>query len=353
MKLFNTALICTFISGVVNGQQDIQFTQAMSNPYLFNVGAGGMTNVAEFNLGTRAQWLSVDGKPMTYYASGQSQIRFGKADEPLLDEFNKAGKSVYDSPARTIGLKHVIGGKAISDVIGPFARTGAMASYAIHVPLTKTVNIGLGVGMGVSNFSINDSKVKLSDASDDAYQSYLGSASKLNFLDVQSGFVMYNDRFYLGISGTQLLRNQARFRSIETESNFERHWYFMGSYRIDLGKTYAFEPVLIVKSVTGSPASFDAGARFHYNRMGWISLGYRGKSAFSAGFGINVLKQFRVAYAYEMGVSNLRSYGSGSHEIQIGIVLGHRRNMEKEFREQEKQREKQKLEDPELKIGTE
>jgi type IX secretion system PorP/SprF family membrane protein len=351
MKLFNTALLCTLLSGVVNGQQDIQFTQTLSNPYLFNVGAGGMTNVAEFNLGTRAQWLSVGGKPMTYYASGQSQVRFGKGDKPVLDDFNQAQKSVYDSPVRTIGLKHIIGGKAISDAIGPFAKTSAMASYAIHLPLTKKLNIGLGVGMGISNFSVNDSKVKLSDANDAAYQSYLGSASKQNFLDVQSGLVVYNDRFYLGISGTQLLHNRTQFRSIETESNFERHWYFMGSYRFDLGKTYALEPVMMVKDVVGSPASYDIGARFHYHRMGWISLGYRGKSAFSVGFGINVLKQFRVSYAYEMGISNLRSYGNGSHELQIGIVLGHRRNMEKEFREQQKEQEK--LEDPELKIGTE
>jgi type IX secretion system PorP/SprF family membrane protein len=351
MKNFKTAVICTLLSGVVYGQQDIQFTQALSNPYLFNVGAAGMSNVGEFNVGMRTQWLSVDGRPVTYYASGQSQIRFGKAADKVLGEFNTEGKSIYNSPVRTVGRKHIFGGKAMSDAIGPFAKTSALLSYAIHLPLTKKVNIGLGVGMGFSSFSIDNSKVKLSETNDGAYLSYLGSASRQNWLDMQSGFVLYNDHLYIGISGTQLLRNRTQFRGIATESNFERHWYFMGSYRFDLGEKYGLEPVLMVKNTVGSPLSLDAGARFHYYRMGWISLGYRGKSAFSAGFGINVLKQFRLAYAYEMGISNLSSYGNGSHEIHLGWVFGSRRNMEKEFREQQKEQEK--AADDELQIGTE
>lgn len=351
MKQLHITFFSMLLSGLAIGQQDIQFSQALSNPYLFNPGAAGMTNVAEFNLGTRAQWLSVSGRPVTYYASGQSQIRFGKTDKPVLDEFTTTRKSFYDSPVRTIGLKHIVGGKVLSDAIGPFSKTSAMGSYAIHLPLTKKINIGLGVGLGLSSFSIDQGKVSLGQADDGAYLSYLGSSSRQNFLDVQSGFVLYNDRFYIGISGSQLLKNTTQFKGIETGSNFERHFYFMGSYRFDIQKKYGFEPLVIVKNTVGSPVSLDAGARFHYYRIGWISLGYRGKSALTAGFGFNVMKQFRVAYAYDMGIGGLRSYGNGTHEIQLGIILGHRRNMEKEFKEQQQEQEEQT--DDELKIGTE
>jgi len=351
MHFSKIIVVCIVFSGFVNAQQDIQFSQALSNPYLFNPGASGMSNVAEFTLGTRAQWLSVDGKPMTYYVSGQSQIHGAKSKTAVLDEFNTGRKSFFDSPERTIGKKHIVGGKVVADVIGPFAKTSLMGSYAIHIPFTSKINMGLGVGMGVSSFSINDSKVNLAESNDGAYLSYLGASNRQNMIDVQSGLVFYNNKFYVGISGTQLLKNTAQFKGIETESHFERHWYFMGSYRFDIRKKYGIEPVVIVKNTVGSPMSYDAGARFHYGNMGWISLGYRGKSAFSAGFGFNVLRQFRVAYAYEMAIAGLRSYGNGSHEIQLGIVIGHRRNMEKEFKEQEKEQQKQ-LED-ELKIGTE
>lgn len=352
MKHLHLILLSTLLSGIAVAQQDIQFSQALSNLYLFNPGAAGMTNVGEFNLGTRAQWLSVSGRPVTYYASGNSQIRFGKTDKPVLDEFSTTRKSFYDSPVRTIGLKHIVGGKVMSDAIGPFSKTTAMGSYAIHLPLTKKINIGLGVGVGFSSFSIDQGKVTLGQSDDGAYQSYLGSSSRQNFLDLQSGFVMYNDHFYLGVSGSQLLKNTTQFKGIETGSNFERHYYFMGSYRFDLGQKYGFEPLVIVKNTVGSPISLDAGARFHYYRIGWISLGYRGKSALTAGFGFNVMKQFRVAYAYDMGIAGLRSYGNGTHELQLGFIFGHRRNMEKEFKEQKKKELEQKTDD-ELKVGTE
>lgn len=345
-----TVFCITLVTGV-NAQQDIQFSQALSNPYLLNPGAGGMTNLAEFNFGTRMQWLSVEGKPMTYYASGQSQIRIKKGEKGILDEFTADRKSFYDSPQRTIGKKHIAGGKAMADVIGPFTKTSLMGSYAIHLPLTSKINIGLGIGLGLSSFSIDESKVSLAQSDDGAYLSYVGAATRQNMVDVQSGFVMYNDKFYLGISGSQLLKNTAKFKGLETESAFERHLYFVGSYRFDLGQKYALEPVMIVKNTVGSPLGYDAGARFHYYRIGWLSLGYRGKTAFSAGFGFNLMKQFRIAYAFDMGIAGLRSYGNGTHEIHLGIVLGHRRNMEKEFREQE--RERMLKEDDELKIGTE
>lgn len=351
MKQLQHILIALLTALNATAQQDIQFSQALSNPYLFNPGAGGMTNLAEFNLGSRMQWLSVEGRPMTYYASGQSQIRLRKAKKAVLDEFAPDRRSFYDSPVRTIGKKHIMGGKAVGDVIGPFSRTSVMGSYAIHLPLTGKINIGLGIGMGFSSFAIDESKVSLSQSGDGAYLSYVTAATRQNMLDVQSGLVVYNDRFYLGFSGTQLLKNAAAFQGITTESRFERHWYAVGSYRFDLSGKYGLEPVVILKNTTASPLSYDAGMRLHYYRIGWFSLGYRGKSALTFGAGCNLMKQFRVSYAFETGVSGLRSYGNGTHELQIGMVLGHRRNMEKEFREQERRERLQN--DDELKIGTE
>ena len=350
MKTIIIAVSGLLFTGMLSAQQDIQFSQALTNPYLFNPGAGGMTNVAEFNIGTRAQWLSVEGKPMTYYASGQSQVCSNKSEKTVLDEFNLEKKSVYNTPQRTIGLKHIIGGKLMSDVIGPFARTGFMGSYAIHMPFTKKINVGVGIGLGLNSFSINESKVSLLDQNDGAYLSYIGASNRQSMIDAQSGLVFYNNKFYFGLSGSQLFKNKTQFKGIETESRFERHWYAVGSYRFDILEKFGIEPVAIVKKTVASPWSYDVGARFHYYNMGWISLGYRGNAALSAGFGFNVLRQFRVAYAFEMGVSGLRSYGNGSHEIQLGFVFGRKRNMEKEFKEQEKEH-KEQLED-ELKIGT-
>lgn len=341
--------ICSIF--IVLSQQDIQFSQVISNPYLFNPAAGGMSDVGELNIGMRTQWLSVEGKPVTYYVSGQSRIRVGKkSEEAALMEFNTEKHSFYATPERTIGKKHIVGGKVVADQIGPFSRTGFTGSYAIHMPFTKKINVGLGIGLGAMNFGINDDKVKLHQGDDAAYLSYIGASGRQGMIDVQTGLVFYNKNFYFGISGSQLMKNKVSFKGIDTESNLERHLYAVGSYYFGF-KEYGLEPVVILKNTTASPLSYDAGLRFHYRGMGWLSLGYRGNSALSAGFGINALQHFRLAYAFEMGLSGLRTFGNGSHEIQLGFIFGRNRNMDKEFRDQKKEHDKQ-IED-ELKIGTE
>ena len=51
-------------------------------------------------------------------------------------------------------MKHVLGGIAMNDAIGPFSRTSVQASYAIHLPLFKTINMGAGLSVGWSNFEL-------------------------------------------------------------------------------------------------------------------------------------------------------------------------------------------------------
>lgn len=352
MKTNILLFIALFFSGCALAQQDIQFSQTLYNPYVFNPAAAGLTNLTELNVGLRTQWLAVEGKPQTFYASAQSQIRFKKVKGAVLDEFNKEGKSFYDSPQRTIGRKHVLGGKAVADIIGPFNKTSVMGSYAIHLPLTQKINAGVGIGLGWSNFSIDQSRVSLIKSNDDAYLNYLATTNSQNFVDVQAGLVLYNDRFLFSVSGSQFLKNRTRFDGTETESSYERHLYALASYRFDVSKTYAIEPLVILKNTSASPLSFDAGLRVHYQRIGWLSLSYRSQSTMCAGVGINLMKHFRLAYAFEFGLSGLRSFGAGAHEIQLGFVLGRRRNMDKEFKQQQKEHEQNEQLDDELQPGT-
>lgn len=324
----------------VFAQQDFQFSQTMANPYLFNPAAGGMMNVGEVSLGNRMQWMKVDGRPTTTYASIVSQIKTGNKAS-VLDELSTAGKSFYSSPQRTIGNKHVLGARMYNDRIGPFTKNAIQASYAYHLPLTKTINMGVGLGLGWSNFAIDQSKISLGTPGDQAYQNYFAATKNQNYLDINAGLVVYNDVFFFGFSGTQLGNTKARINEVESESNLGRHYYFSGAYRFKLGTDYAVEPLAQLKLTKNAPLSYDIGARFHYQRFGWLALSYRSQSAASIGFGINVFKHFRVSYAYEVGLGGTRTFGSGAHEVQLGFIFGHRRNMEKEFKQDEKEKEKQ------------
>lgn len=325
-------------------QQDFQLSQAITNPYLFNPAAGGTMNVGEVFIGNRSQWLGVDGGPQTLIASVQSQLKGKK--RYVLDELPLGGKTFYSTPQRTIGNKQIAGATFIKDQIGPFTKTSLKGSFAVHLPISKTFNAGVGIGLGWSNFRLDDSKVVLGTANDNAYFNYLGGIARQNFLDVTAGLVAYNDRFFFSLSGTQFLNNRTTFNSIQTASTYTRHFYLLGAYRFAVSSDYGIEPFVVLKQTNGAPLNWELGARFHYQRMGWLSVAYRHPSALGIGVGMNLKKHFRISYSYDIGLGHTQVFGAGAHEVQLGFLFGHRRNMDKEFKQDEQPKLESIQEDP-------
>lgn len=329
------------VVGLAFGQQDIQFNQTASSPFLINPAAGGLMNVAEVVVGNRLQYAGIDGRPMTTFAGIQSMVRFKKRkSKALLSELSSIGQTFYSTPQRTVSYKQVAGLTFINDIIGPFTRTSVKGNIGVHIPLSQKLNAGIGLGVGWSNFGIDNSKVVLGTANDKAYTNYIGISASQNYLDAQAGLVIYNDRLLVSLSGSQVFNNKTRLSEVTTASTFQPHLYALASYRFDLGKNYGLEPIVQFRSVKHAPVSFDVAMRLHYMRMGWVSLSYRRQSSIGVGFGINLLARFNVSYSFEFGNGVTEKFGNTSHEIRLGFIFGHRRNMEKEFKESEKENPK-------------
>lgn len=356
MKQFSTyfrslGLMFTLFPAFLNAQQESQFANFIHNPYIFNPAAGGMMDVVQFDLGYRNQWLSADGNPTTVYLSGHSQITSKNSGKTAISEFNMDKENVYRTPVRTIGLKHVVGGKFMRDGIGPFQKTSMYGSYAIHIPVMQTLNVGVGLSAGWGNFQIDPNKVVLHDADDATYNQFMGHISKQNVLDLQTGLVLYNDKFFFGLSGTQLLNNTLSVSQIETGNTLNRHLFLMSSYRMKLTKMVDLEPFLIVKAAQHSPTSFDFGMRVKYDKSIWAGIQYRRGNSFAISAGMNFLRNFNFSYAYEFGTAPTRISTAGTHELQLGIVIGKHRNTNKEIKETKKEKAKETItKDPELDV---
>lgn len=334
-------LACLVLMNPSFGQQEILFNQLINNPSMTNPAAGGMMQMGEISLGTRLQYVGVEGRPMTSYLNVQSIIKTNRRKKKaVLNELSSIGQTFYSAPQRTIGNKVVAGFTALNDQIGVFSRNQVKANIATHLPITKSLNGGVGIGIGWSNFAIKTDQVKLHDNSDNTYENYISATNVQNYLDANAGLVLYNDRFYFGLSGTQLFGNRVRLSDKNTESKYTRHLYAMASYRMDLGKTYGLEPVLQLKKTSNSPLNWELAARIHYMRYGYMSLSYRLQSAFGVGFGINVFSRFQVAYTFEFGHGATQQFGNTSHEFKLSFIFGHKRNLEKEFKEDKKESEK-------------
>jgi type IX secretion system PorP/SprF family membrane protein len=333
-NIFKLAIMHCLLVFTSTAQQEYQFANTASNPFLLNPAAGGLTDVMQFEATTRMQWLGYEGGPRTILLSGNSQIGIGNSGEKALSEFNIHDETLFEGPKVSTGkTKHILGGKIWNDAIGPFSKTSIQGSYAYHLPLTKSINIGVGLGFGYSNFRLDETKVVLHQSDDNTYAQFLGSASQQGLGDAQAGFVLYNEKFFIGLSGTQVLNNAVKLNQILTNSFFSRHYFMIAKYRIEGSGDIAIEPTAVIKYTGSSPWSVDAGARVLYRNTSWFGLQFRTNSGLIFQVGSNLIKNLYVSYAYEYSMGKIRTAGNATHEIQLGYYLGKNRNIDKELKE--------------------
>ena len=317
-------------------QQESQFLNIINNPFIVNPAAGGLTGVMQFEAISRTQWTGYNGGPKTMLLTGSSQIKTGS--KSALSEFNTKDEMLFANPKNTTGkFKHIVGGKVMNDAIGPFGKTSVHGSYAFHMPFSKDINFGAGLGLGWGNFRINEDRVVLYDANDQLYSNFLGTSSAQNYFDVNAGFVFYNERFFGGVSISQALNNNVVFNEVTTQSKYNRHYFLVAKYKFDVNEDFGIEPGLVGKFAESSPVSFDIGMRVLYHDAAWFGLQYRTSNSFILQAGANIIKNLYVSYGYEISSGVIRTSQNGTHEIQLGIYIGNNRKMKKEIEQSEKE----------------
>ncbi len=333
--LLAATLIC--LSAETFAQQEGHYLNMASNPFMLNAAAGGLSDVAHIELSSRNQWTGYSGGPRSVLLVGHTQLKVGKNENGGLQEFNPDNSMLFQSPKRSVGkMKHIVGGKAVYDAIGPFVKTSIYGSYAFHLPFTKKINFGAGLGLGWSNLGILQDRVVLYEEDDAAYNQFLGNTSTQNILDANAGIVFYGEKMFLGLSTTQLLKNSVEFDDVVTTSNFNRHYFLVAKYNFDLSEQFSIEPTVVAKYVQNSPFSTDLGARFIYNKASWLAVQYRTSNAITFQFGTNIVKNIYVSYGFEIATGPLRNATSGTHELQLGFYIGKNRNVAKEIKESAK-----------------
>lgn len=337
MKRILIVILTIGLSSLGMAQQEAQFSQYYNNPYFFNPAAGGVTKTIQVDLGYRRQWLGIEGTPQSFYATGHSEVSFSDRKK-VIDEFNVDGNNLFEGPKRVVGAnKHVMGGRVLSDQIGPFQKTSAMASYAYHLRFTKKTMLSLGLSAGVSNLGIRSDKVVLVDQNDGKYSEFLANNSNVTLFDVDAGIAFYSERFHFGISSTQLLNNDLEIDNVVTESDFGRHWFMYGMYNVPINTTeIAIEPHFMAQLVNGAPFSFNLGSRVIYQNRYWANVSYRFNDALNFAVGLNFAQRFTFGYAYDVAMGEVQRSSNYVHELQVGMIIGNNRNIKKELQDEEK-----------------
>ncbi|MBL1279243.1 MAG: PorP/SprF family type IX secretion system membrane protein [Fluviicola sp.] len=210
-----------------------------------------------------------------------------------------------------------IGINVFHDQIGFNRQNNVMLNYSYPLQINGLGTLGIGVGLGLMNFSVSPEWVPPTTLNDNT----LPAGYSANNLDFNFGvYLKGNNDYYVGLSSTQI--SQSLFTggvgTITTTYNTNRHYYLMGgkTFRGIANSNGDIETNLLVRTDLVK-TSFDVNARYLWNNIAYGGLTYRLSDAIAFMVGYTPIQNLTVGYSYDMSINRLSSISRGSHEILV------------------------------------
>lgn len=277
-------------------QQDSQFTNYMYNTININPAYAGSRGVLSVFGLHRNQWVGLDGAPVTNTFSINSPINnsnFG------------------------------IGVSIINDRIGPSDENSISVDVSYSVKTSEKYILSFGIKGTANLLNVDFTKLNIYNPGDVLAQYNVDNRFSPN---VGAGVYFHSDKTYFGFSVPNMLETKHFDKdqtslSAESVASERMHYYFIAGHVIDLNTSIKFKPALLTKIINGAPLQVDMSANFLINDKFTAGLAYRWDAAFSALAGFQISDSWFIGYGYDMEVTKLANYNSGSHEIFLRYEL--------------------------------
>jgi type IX secretion system PorP/SprF family membrane protein len=289
-------IITTIVLGTLNSsaQQDPMVSQYMFNGLYLNPAYAGSHDYWSSTLSYRNQWVGLEGAPETAIAAVDGRI----AD-------------------KNMGLGLIL----LHDKIGVTRQNTAILNYSYQIKTGSKSKLALGISAGVSQFSAKLTDLTVWDQ-DNVFQNDLTS-QLLPRIGV--GLYHFGKKHYVGFSVPTLFAYQKDMNfnfDLSRSSFLRRHYLLTAGYVFDTSKEIKIKPSVLLKYVQNAPLEADFNLSTVYKDIYWIGVSYRTNDAVALILEYQTNSFFRIGYSYDITVSKLRNYSSGSHEIMIGIDFG-------------------------------
>jgi type IX secretion system PorP/SprF family membrane protein len=142
--------------------------------------------------------------------------------------------------------------------------------------------------------------------------------------DGSFGMFYSTNRFYGGISSTQLLQNEYGMtinNGLLSYSKLMRHFYAMAGYAFPISENVVFRPSTLIKYVNFAPLQIDLDASFLFHNVFWLGAAYRSKETVIFLTEFNIGQHLRIGYSYDVWLNDFMRNNKGSHEIHIGYDI--------------------------------
>lgn len=307
MKKTFTLFLALIFSLSLWSQQSSQYSLYMHNPYAFNAAYAGMANSLNMVGVYRNQWINIAGSPESQNVSVHLPVYYFGG-----------------------GL-----GMNINNVNwGAHRNTRATLSYSYHLPLGKNKVLGIGLSGGLVQQAYNGAELR---APEGVYNENTGINHNDNFLPINNvsalaptfgiGVYYKGEGFEAALSADNLLESRLVYDlpNTTTEISLRRHFYAYATYHLLLGEVWKLSPSILAKSDI-SETQIEFSAIIKYNNNIFVGASFRGYTSNTTDAvvllaGLKVNKNLTLGYAYDIGLSPLKTVHTGSHEITLNYNL--------------------------------
>lgn len=295
---------CMLVCTILSAQQEPQYTQFMYNKLGLNPGYAGSNETTCLTALHRSQWLGLEGAPTTQLLS---------MSMPLSNQRVGLGLNIHRS---TISI---------------FARTSVAGMYAYRFRLgSGYLGVGLQGSVRFIDGDFTDSRLRATEGldRDEAIDQNALNKTVPNF---GAGVYYQNDGFYIGLSAPRFLKNNIDLNDdvgvIGTEVP---HLNFMLGATAKLNDNIDFKPQVLVKFVENSPVDIDLNLSFVFvdRFMAGTTLRAGGERGNGLGesidilLGVEVIDNLFFGLSYDIGLTKLNEYNSGSVEGVLRYCFG-------------------------------
>lgn len=296
-------MVRTIIAGAIaltcagaSAQHTPLTSQYLFNGLLINPAYAGSRDAFTANLTWRQQWVGFQGAPVTQVLSLHTPIKRSRVAMGVL---------------------------LVNDRIGVSRETGFLTNYAYRIPFRRG-KLQLGIGAGVSVLQADWTSLSLQDRNDSQFASDTRGAVRPNF---STGVFYYKKSFFIGASMPFMLSHRfdasRQMWTIGSERT-QQQPMITGGYLWKMNREFKLKPSTLIRYQSASGLQADLSANLIIRDKIWTGLSYRSNDAVVGSFEVLPTPQWRLGYAYDLGISAITPYHRGTHELMLQYEFGKR-----------------------------
>ena len=293
--LFFAPLFNTRTGGNASAQQLPFSSEYYTNQFVLNPALTGTKDFSNAFITHRSQWVNVKGAPQTSYFTIEAPVE-----------------------ERNVGL----GLKLYSYSTDILSQMGAFATYSYKIKVGDDNNLYLGLALGMLDNKIDYAKAVMRDK-DDPF--FVEQQQNKTVFSADFGLAYRLKKLEVGFAAPQIFGNNMLY---STDNGYVRHFklarHYQGSlkYVVDIikDKQITAYPLIMIRSVSGAPFQYDVNAVVDWKKAGWFGVTYHSTYALAISAGVRY-KNLSLGYAYDLGLSKVKTYTGLSTEFLLGYTF--------------------------------